>query len=206
MLITTIIIGITVLVSAVSIFNKEYFHKLEYTPFKVKHDNQWYRLFSHALVHADWFHLMVNMYVLYHFGKLTEYFYETVQEGDGTLFYLILYVGGVMFAALPAYKKHQDNYNYNAIGASGAVSAVLFAAIMFIPLEPLRIMFVPIDIPAFIFGVLYIGYETYMNKRGGDYVAHDAHLWGAMFGVVFPIIMKPQVGLTFIEQVLSFVF
>ena len=207
MFLTSIIAGITVVISLLALANKTYFHKLEYTPFLVKHNKQYYRMFSHALVHADFFHLLVNMYVLYHFGELTERFFLMVHgETNGKFYFLLLYLGGVMFSALPAYKKHQDNYSYNAVGASGAVSSVLFGAILFMPLQKLYLFFIPIGIPAFIFAIFYVLYESYMNKRGGDFIAHDAHLWGAIFGVVFTIIIKPSVGLSFLSQVLGFLF
>lgn len=206
MSVTIIITIVTVLVSVVALLNKEYFHKLEYNPYMVKHSNQYYRMFSHALIHADWFHLFVNMYVLYHFGKVTESFFAYVHEGRGTFYFILLYLGGVMFSALPAYKKQQDNFHYNAVGASGAVSSVLFASILFMPLEKIYLFFIPIGIPAFIFAILYIAFEAYMDKRSGDNIAHDAHLWGAIFGIVFTIIIKPAVGLRFIEQVMGFLF
>lgn len=203
---TTIIVGITVLVSILALTNRDVFHKLEYSPFLVKHNKHYYRMFSHALIHADWFHLFVNMYVLYHFGKLTETFYTMVHGNKGLFYFVLLYIGGIMFSSLPGFKKNQDNYNYNAVGASGAVSSVLFGAIMFMPLEKLYLIFLPIGIPAFIFGILYVIYESYMNKRGGDYIAHDAHLWGAIFGVVFTIAVKPTIGLVFLQQVFGFLF
>lgn len=205
-MVTTIIVGITVIVSIISFLDRSYFHKLEYNPYMVKHNNQYYRMFTHAFIHADWFHLFVNMYVLYQFGQLAEEFYGYVHGMKGRWLYVILYLGGIMFASLPGFKKHQNDYMYNAVGASGAVSAVLFACIMFMPLQPLYLFFIPIGIPAFIFGIMYLVYESYMNKRGGTYVAHDAHLWGALFGVVLTVVLKPAVGLSFLQKVFGFLF
>ncbi len=110
-----------------------------------------------------------------------------------------------MFAALPAFRKHSDNSYYNSVGASGAVAAVLFSFILFMPTTSLYLMFIPIPIPAFVFGILYLALEAYLDKRSQDNVAHDAHIWGAIFGVAFTIVMKPSVVLSFIEEVSLYV-
>jgi membrane associated rhomboid family serine protease len=199
--ITLVIIIVTVAVSLLSLNKREYFYRFQYNPYIVKHNNQWYRIFSHALIHGDYMHLFFNMYVLYNFGTIAEEYYIGIFGGKGVLLYGVLYVGGIMFAALPAYKKHNENSYYNAVGASGAVAAVLFASILFMPTAGLRIMFIPISIPAFIFGGLYLALEAYMNKKSNDNIAHDAHIWGALFGIAFTIVLKPSIALYFIETV-----
>ncbi|MBL4625401.1 MAG: rhomboid family intramembrane serine protease [Flavobacteriales bacterium] len=198
---TLFIIIITVAVSLLSLNNREYFYRFQYNPYVVKHNKQWYRIFSHALIHGDYMHLFFNMYVLYNFGTIAEEYYIGIFGAKGILLYGVLYVGGVMFAALPAYKKHSENSYYNSVGASGAVSAVLFASILFMPTAGLHIMFIPISIPAFVFGGLYLILEAYMDKKSNDNIAHDAHIWGALFGIVFTIILKPAIALYFIESV-----
>ena len=114
---------------------------------------------------------------------------------------MLLYLGGIFFAALPALKKHKDHSHYNAVGASGAVSAVLFTSILFMPTQGIRFIFVPIDIPAFVFGGLYLAFEWYMDKKSNDNVAHDAHFWGAIFGIAFTIVLAPEIGLSCIQQI-----
>lgn len=178
-------------------------HKLEYNPYLVVHRGEWLRLVSHAFVHADLMHLLVNMWVLFVFGRITEAHYNFYFEGRGIFLFLFLYLGGILFSILPAISKHKNNPSYNAVGASGAVSAVLFASILFRPLSEIYIMFIPIGIPAFIFGGLYLFYEAYMNKRAKDNVAHDAHFWGALFGIAFTLVLKPEIGLDFINQIIS---
>ncbi|MBL4653946.1 MAG: rhomboid family intramembrane serine protease [Flavobacteriales bacterium] len=198
---TLLIIIVTVSVSLFAINKREYFYRFQYNPYVVKHNKQWYRIFSHALIHGDYMHLFFNMYVLYNFGTITEEYYIGIFGAKGIFLYGMLYVGGIMFAALPAYKKHSENSHYNAVGASGAVSAVLFASILFMPTAGLRIMFIPISIPAFIFGFIYLALEAYLDKKSNDNIAHDAHIWGALFGVVFTIALKPAIVLYFIESV-----
>lgn len=143
------------------------------------------------------------MWVLFIFGMLTETYYNIFFEGRGKIFYLFLYLGGILFSTLPAMAKHKNNPSYNAVGASGAVSAVLFASILFRPMSEIYIMFIPIGIPAFIFGILYLIYEAYMGKRAKDNIAHDAHFWGALFGIVFTLSLKPEIAVDFLEQIFS---
>lgn len=186
---TIYIIILTAIVSVLAMQNRELMSKLMFNAYLVKHSNEWYRALSHALIHSGWMHLFVNMWVLYLFGRSTENFFEAYLGGAGPFVYLTLYVGGVLFATLPSYRKHQDNFNYNAVGASGAVAAVLFSAIYFTPTIDLYLMFIPIPIPAVVFGVGYLALEWYLDKKGNDHIAHDAHFWGAAFGFVFSVVM-----------------
>ena len=187
--------------SVLALMNRELFIKLQYNPYLAHHNKQWYRFLTHALIHAGWIHLGVNMYVLYLFGNLTETFYDIHFGGKGMLFYLLLYVGGTLFSSLPALKKNKDNYSYNAVGASGAVSAVLFASILFIPMQPIRFFFIPIEMPAFVFGFLYLVFEIYQSKKAMDNIAHDAHYWGAIFGVLYTILIKPSIIAEFLWKI-----
>jgi membrane associated rhomboid family serine protease len=205
MSVTIIIIIATVVVSFSAFNNVSLFDKLKFNPYMVYHRKEYIRFVGHALLHGDWMHLLVNMYVFYIFGGVTERIFESVLGGlKGSLFFLLLYLGGVLFATLPAYKKHRDNHYYNSVGASGAVSAVLFASIVLLPTNSIYLFFIPIPIPAFIFGVLYLWYENYMDKRSQDNVAHDAHFWGALFGVVFTLLAVPNSFLNFVSQVTDF--
>ena len=205
--ITLIIIIATVGISLYANGNSELYSKLVFNPYQVVHRKEWYRIFSHALIHdqQNIFHLFFNMYVLYSFGNLTETMLGNIMGGMGAVYYLFIYIGGIFVATIPALVKHKDNYNYNSVGASGAVSAVLFATIAFIPFQGgISIMFLPISIPPLIFGVLYIAYEMYMQKRGGTNIAHDAHIWGAGFGFLFTLIFVPGAFMNFVNQVLNY--
>jgi len=132
------------------------------------------------------------MMVLYSFGRIVEQYYEMLFGLKGILYFILLYVGGTALSTLPSYGKHKDDYSYTAVGASGAVSAVVFTYILFDPLGKLTLFPIPIGIPSIIFGVLYLIYSAYMGKKNIDNVGHDAHFWGAIFGFVFTIVLKPD--------------
>jgi membrane associated rhomboid family serine protease len=200
--ITLVIIIITVLVSVMAFQNKEMLAKSMFNAYLVKHSKEWHRVITHAFVHSGFMHLAVNMYVLYMFGQMVERAFMRESEAIGRVAYAALYLGGIVFATLPAYQKHQNNWNYNAVGASGAVAAVLFSAIYFAPTMDLYLMFIPIPIPAIIFGIGYLALEWYMDKKSNDNIAHDAHFWGAAFGVAFSLLMFPSQFGPFINAIL----
>lgn len=204
--ITLIIIIATVSVSLYANGKPVLYSKLVFNPYQVTNRKEWYRIFSHALIHdqQNIFHLFFNMYVLYSFGNFAENMLKNLLGGLGGVFYIFIYVGGIFVATLPALIKHKDNYNYNSVGASGAVSAVLFATIAFVPLSGgIGIMFLPFSIPPIIFGGLYVAYEMYMQKRGGTKIAHDAHIWGAGFGFLFTLLFAPGALSNFVAELLS---
>lgn len=188
--VTLVIVAITVLVSFAAFNNDELRNKLIFSPYQAKHQKEWWRAITHGFIHADHMHLFFNMYVLYNFGELIE---ETLQYNygslNGSIFYLGLYLGGLIFATLPSLSKHSDNPVYRSLGASGAVSSVLFAFIIFYPSEKLSLLFIPIGIPAYIFGLLYLAFESYSNKKGRSNIAHDAHIAGAIFGLIYIVVL-----------------
>jgi len=192
MSVTLIIIAVTVIVSLLAFNNREIFRRLAFNAYDIKHFKNSYRFLSYALIHADWIHLLVNMMVLYSFGRVVEQYYEIIFGVKGILYFILLYVGGTALSTLPSYGKHKDDYTYTAVGASGAVSAVVFASILFDPLSKIYIFLIPIGIPSIVFGILYLVYSAYMGKKNIDNVGHDAHFWGAVFGFVFTIILKPE--------------
>jgi len=178
-----------------------------------------YRFFSHMFIHADYSHLIFNMLSLYFLGNVM----LTAQGGDyiddsggvfhiasgwmhqygfwtGQFLFLALYLLGGLFSSLLPYARHKRNPSYMSLGASGAVSAVIFASILWNPSLKIYLFFIPFGIPAYVFGPLYIAYEIYMDKRGGSAIAHDAHLGGAVFGVLFVLLINVQSGFLFLEQ------
>lgn len=191
------------IVSYLCFNNRNLFNKLLFSPYATIREKQWYRFVSSAWVHSDFTHLFVNLFVLYFFGSSMESFFTSSFGSLGIVYYLILFVGSVIIAHLPTYFKEKDNYAYASVGASGGVSGVLFAFILLQPLEPLYLYGI-IKIPGIVFGVLYLIYSNYMSKRGGDNINHDAHMFGALGGMLILVLFKPQVIPHFIEQIVSF--
>lgn len=203
MSVTLIIIGLCAVVSLAGFNNNDLFSKYSFSPFRVGEHREWYRIFTHAFLHADWMHLFVNMFVLFSFGRAVEAGFSYIFGSTASFYYILLYIGGVAFAALPSMKRYRYEPFYRSVGASGAVSAVLFSSIVIMPLNKIYIFFIPIGIPAFIFGPLYIALEVYLDRRGGTNVAHHAHYWGAIFGLAFTIVLEPSLILNFFHQVFT---
>lgn len=190
MSITLIIIIITALVSFTAFRNDKVYNDLIFYPPAVTHQKQWYRFFSCGLIHADWAHLIFNMWSLYLFGELLEQKMIMLFAEKGKIFFLLLYISSLFFCLLPTYVKHKDDSQYASLGASGAVSAVIFAYIILDPLRGLGLIFLPgLFIPGFLFGLLYLVFSTYLAKRGRDNINHSAHIWGAVYGIAFLIVM-----------------
>ncbi len=211
--ITYLLIGLTILISIRAFSDRDLQFRLMLIPNRMTGGQQLYRLFSHALVHADWMHLFFNMYALYLFGYNkeggvgfgTEAFYM-FQFGTvkGELFYLLLYVGGIMVSAFPSYERHKRNAGYMSLGASGAVSAVVFAYILINPLMKLSFFFIPVGIPAWIFGAGYLVYSWFKSKSSTDNIDHFAHFWGSIYGILFTIAVRPSYAIEFAEQIRFF--
>nr|WP_203558449.1 rhomboid family intramembrane serine protease [Bacteroides sp. 519] len=193
---TYLIIGITVVVSFMCFGNRALFEKLAFIPYLAVKEKQWYRLITHGFVHADTVHLLVNMFTFWSFGVYMEFLFEYM--GHGRLAFFILYFGGMIVASLYDLIKKNNNPYYISVGASGAVSAVLFSSIFFDPWGEI-LLFAIIPIPGILFGVLYLVYCQYMAKRGGDNINHNAHFYGAVYGFLFPLILNPLYVDAFIE-------
>jgi membrane associated rhomboid family serine protease len=194
-----IIIVITCLVSVTTLSNPEKIDELSMWPYMVKEKNQYYRFLTSGLVHGNYMHLAFNMLTLYFFGQFVESTFQQIFPSK--YYYLIFYVLALVLSDVPSYFKHYNDHTYRSIGASGAVSAVVFAAILFQPWAIITVFVIPM--PAILYGVLYLGYTIYMSRRGqGSGIDHDAHLWGAVFGLIFPIIFEPKIAPYFLNQLL----
>lgn len=192
MSITFIIIVITVVISLSALNNRTLFDKLLFQPFVMHDGREWYRFVTHAFVHGGIMHLLVNMYVLWMFGSAVEAAFGEVTGRDPLFAFLALYLGGIILSSVPGYFKYRQTPAYRAVGASGATSAVVFAFILLHPDTKLMLIFLPVPMAAWIFGGLYLLYEWYMSRRGGDNIAHDAHYFGALYGVAYTAVLVPQ--------------
>jgi membrane associated rhomboid family serine protease len=200
-----IIIGASSIFSVMCWRNPELFAKYQLNAYKIFHAKQYIRVLSHAFMHANWAHLLVNMLVLWSFGKALTYYFSLIWGNYAVIHFLLLYFFGIIASSVFSIIKHKDNPEYNAVGASGATSAVVFACMFF---EPWRLIyfFGIIPIPGIVFGALYLIYSYRMSKQGNDNIGHDAHFWGALFGFVYPMIAKPQLIQHFIYQLTNFNF
>ncbi|MCF8309667.1 MAG: rhomboid family intramembrane serine protease [Bacteroidales bacterium] len=205
MSISLVIIIITVFVSLAAFNNRSVFYKMQFNAYQIYHRKEYHRFFTYGFIHGDWVHLLINMFVLYSFSRIVENTYRELFGLKGLLLYILLYVGGLVFSTIFDYGKHRNNAYYNAVGASGAVSAVVFASILIHPLGEIYLFLIPFGIPSFIFGILYLVYSAYMSRRATGNVGHSAHFWGAVFGFVFTVILEPRLFPRFIESALSFI-
>jgi membrane associated rhomboid family serine protease len=183
-----ILIGITVAASWMAFGNPRLLDRLILWPPAIDRQKQYDRLLTHGFIHADWSHLLLNMITLYFFGGLVERWFA--QEA-GPFAYVLFYLSAIVVAILPTYGRHRHDPRYRSLGASGAVSAVLFAFILVQPWSLIFVFFLPV--PAIVYGVAYIAYSIWMDRRGGDNVNHSAHLWGAAYGVMVALLVEPQV-------------
>ncbi len=192
--ITLIIIIITCLVSFTAFNNEKILNDLIFYPPSIAKDKQYYRFFTCGFIHADYLHLGFNMWSLYIFGQYLES-RLLVEFGltTGKVLYILLYVSSLFFCLIPTYRKNRDNYAYRSLGASGAVSAVVFASFFLEPTQmQVRLFLMPSNwgIPAFIFGFIYLIISTILDKRGGGNINHSAHIWGALYGVAFLVLVS----------------
>jgi len=186
--ISYVLIGLAVIVSLKGFNDAQFMDQYLYKPYNVKHYKEYYRIITHVFLHGDPMHLLFNMITLYFFGP----FIEQVFRYDfgfvaGSILFLVLFVLSSVFSTLIQYIRHKDHEYYRSLGASGAISAILFAAIMVFPTMELRIFFA-IPIPAFVFGPLYLLFEFWSDRNRKTNIAHEAHIAGALFGILFILI------------------
>lgn len=200
--ITLIIVIVTCLISYRA-FNDGYFKgKLLHRPYLEHHNKEYYRLLTHGFIHANWVHLLINMFVLWMFGEYIErVFISLFGTMKGRLFFILMYILTIIAASIPTHLKHKDNSYYAALGASGATSGVVFAFVLFNPWENLYIYGL-LPIPAIIAAILYLAYSSWASKNSRDNIGHDAHLYGAIFGFLFTIALKPSLFLSFLTKVI----
>lgn len=198
--ITLALVAVTALVSWQAWERPRWFDRLILWPPAINRQQQYERLLTHGFIHADGMHLIFNMVTLYSFGQAMERYFS---DRIGPIGYLLFYLSAIVIAILPTYMRHRHDPNYRSLGASGAVSAVLFASILLDPWMGIYLFLIPIPVPAFIFGGLYIAYSVWMDKRGGGGVNHSAHLWGALYGVLFTVLQQPVLAGQFLRRLVN---
>jgi membrane associated rhomboid family serine protease len=193
-----ILIGVTVLASWLAWQNPRLLERLILWSPAITRRGEVHRLLTYGFVHADGRHLLFNMITLYFFGQPIE---RAFRPWLGSYGYVLFYLAALVVSVLPSYLEHRNDPSYRSLGASGAVSAVLFAFILLEPWTLIFVFFVPV--PAIVYAALYVGYSVWAERRGGDNVNHSAHLWGAGFGVLFSLVMEPRIASRFFARLLD---
>lgn len=199
---TILLVVITCITSFIGFSDYNLRQKLIFSPYAIKRTGEYYRFVSSGLIHADWMHLLFNMFVLFQFGQIVEAYYSQIFGSAANILYILLYLGGLVMSEMYSYFKHRDNAYYASLGASGAVSGVVFTYILFNPWADLQFIFFPfVPIKAVIVGVLYLAYSWYAARNANDNIGHNAHFYGAIFGVVFTLAFKPALAINFVHQI-----
>lgn len=200
---TIFLIVIITLVSIAAFRYRKLLVMFDLSPSRLVHRREYYRIFTHAFLHADYVHLIVNMIVFFSFGVSIERIFGQLQAnemiGSAHVHYAVLFVLGILLSAVSTIIRHRNNPSYSSVGASGMVSAMVFAHIFFQPMQKIYFYFA-IPIPGIVFGILYLVYSSYMGRKKRDNINHEAHLWGAVFGFIYPLIMNPSLARVFIDH------
>lgn len=196
-----ILVLFTAVVSLIAFNRPQLLLNSLFEPRRVWQHGEWWRLFTSGFLHADIFHLLFNMIALFSFGEYVLYFFHQIAGDYGSLLYALFYILALPASSVFDLIHHKDNPEYRALGASGAVSAVIFAAILFAPKIQV-VLFFALPIPGYIFGPLYLLYCTYMAKRGQDNIGHMAHFMGSVYGFFVPLLLDPSLLQRFIQQIL----
>lgn len=197
--ITIVIIIITTGVSLYTMQKPRLLNSLMMNPQAITSRGQYYRLITSGFIHRDHMHLILNMFSFYFFGRQLEYIFKEIFGSLGSVHFLVIYLLGIVVSDIPTVIKHRNNEHYNSLGASGAVSAVVFACILFLPLQKICLYGV-FCFPGIVLGLAYLGYSFYSSKKSKDGINHDAHLYGALFGMIYCLVVYPYSLTLFLQQ------
>jgi len=191
-----VILGITLAFSIIGLTNENFKQQCMLHPYSIVKNKKLYTMFTSGLVHADFSHLLFNMLTYYFFAfQLEKIFLHTEH-------FIMLYIAGLLLCDVPTIYRQRNNPGYYSLGASGAISAILFCMIVFEPTMGIRFLFIPVSIPAYVFGFLYLLYTTYASNRQLGNINHDAHLYGALTGIVMAFLLNPQEAAHVMDKVL----
>jgi membrane associated rhomboid family serine protease len=192
--VSCIIFIFTIVTSVYAFYNEETYGKFMLHPYSVAKGKNVYQLITSGFIHKDWSHLGFNMFSYFFFAFDLE---KTIGHWQFGLLYFL----SLILSDIPSVYKHRNNFNYNSLGASGAVCAVLFSFIMFSPLTTLIIFPIPFPIPSVIYGFLFLIYTSYAGRKSNDGINHDAHFYGALAGVFITIALYPEAIQVFIASI-----
>jgi membrane associated rhomboid family serine protease len=201
-MVSIVLIAVTIIISLVAWQKPDLMGKMLMNPYRIQHRNEYWRFVSSGFIHADFTHLFFNLFSFFFFGIQLEDKFNELFPSFASELYILFYVLAIVAADLPTFNKHKNNPNYNSLGASGAVSAVIFAGILFYPLDPIY-LFGVLKIPGIIYAGLFTWYSIEMDKRSRDFVNHSAHLYGGLFGLMAMTLLYPKVWISFVEQIMS---
>lgn len=199
--VSIIIIIAVSLISIAGFSQPELVYRYQFNAWQIKHRKEYVRIISHGFFHGSWMHLLINMFVLWSFGRSVIYDFMHTLPGNSSVMFLFFFFSALVVSSIYSFVKEKDNPNYNAIGASGAVSAVVFASILYDPYGTIYLYFIPV--PGILLGIGYLIYSRIMGERNSDNIGHDAHFWGAVYGFVFPIILNPSLLGRFFRELIS---
>lgn len=198
--ITLILVIITVITSLLAWNNQQLSRRWIFNPYTIAKYNQYFRFITSGFIHANWVHLLFNVFMLYMFGEIIEQYFSYLLGASGKIIFVAFYISAIIISSITTFLKHKHNPGYNSLGASGGVSAILFSYIVFAPMQDLC-LYGLLCLPGIFWGAVYLIYSYYMARRGGDNINHDAHFMGAAFGIVFTLLIYPQAILKFIHEV-----
>lgn len=199
---TLIIVVFTVIVSLIAFSNESLMSRMLFWPYAIAKGREYHRFISNGFIHADIVHLAFNMIALFSFGSYVEYEFMQEWPGMGRFLYVLFYLTAIPLSCIWDYYRNKSNSSYRALGASGAVSAVIFAAVLFHPLGEMSFYFIPMR--NFVFAPLFIILSYYMSKRNAGNIAHMVHLMGALYGLLFPLALKPSLAISFINDIQTY--
>ena len=197
-----LIMAVTVGISLLAWQKPAWMDAMTMSPYRINKKQEYWRFLTSGFIHADFTHLFFNLFSFYFFGTQLEYIFSIIFPGIGGYVFMLFYLLAILVADLPTYFKQRNNHYFNSLGASGAVSAVIFAGIMFFPTEKIY-LFGIVGIPGFIYAGLFTWYSIAMDRRGRDYVNHSAHLYGGLFGVLFITLTRPSTWIEFVQQIMA---